>query len=124
MASKVVSLCAVLFILSLVQLISAEEVSLEKSLLGKALGCPYYGEYCDMANWCCPGTECSNSYTGGTCVDDPFKSCKYEGQSCGFFDAKCCGKLECDATLYGGTCRQPNSYELALYDKVMGRIFI
>ncbi|KAL6571295.1 hypothetical protein OROHE_002938 [Orobanche hederae] len=85
---------AVIFILAFAQSTSA----------GK---CPYYNEYCDYkpSNWCCPGTECSNSYSGGKCVDDPFKSCKPLGESCGFFDAKCCGKATCTATFYGGECK-------------------
>ncbi|KMT09093.1 hypothetical protein BVRB_6g132010 [Beta vulgaris subsp. vulgaris] len=72
---------------------------------GKSLGCGLKGDRCNLITWCCNGYECSNSYTGGTCVEDPESRCSAIGQECGFFSYPCCGREVCSATFAGGRCR-------------------
>ncbi|XP_021855254.1 uncharacterized protein [Spinacia oleracea] len=103
------SFFAVVLILSVVQLTTAAKLYPPQMLLGKPLSCPYYGEYCDGVHPCCPGTQCTSTFSAGTCVHDPYSPCRHLGQPCGFWAGSCCGKSVCT----NDGCSDLNSNNLA-----------
>ncbi|XP_056691358.1 uncharacterized protein [Spinacia oleracea] len=81
---------AILFLLTLVQIVTSKKLS------GcGGLGCGYL-----IFNGCCPGFTCSADHHF-TCVSD----CLSVGQECGLFSPICCGSSKCSGPILGGTCK-------------------